>query len=894
MQKEEDLKGDYLKHYEVEIKAMNLILISIPNDIYNSLDACTTAKAMWQRVERLMRGNMLNKVDRETRFNNEFDQFVAAPGEALVSVYNRFAQLMNDLEQNGINFPPVTVNTKFLNCLQPKSLKYVTSVRLAKRLTEYIYDDLFDYLHQFEKLVIASRAKKLEKSHDPLALVAHTGSSSRIPSPYYVTHPSSVADYDDDYQGDAFQNNYEDPLTSAMMLLAQAITQHFSNLTNNRLRTSSNTKNQAIVQGDIINIHSRNSDNDVRNTRRSYVQEKISEANSVQNNVGNTQRTLQTTSSGSAANVQFYNYSEKGHYARNCLKPKVRDSKYFMEQMLLAKQDEAGVNLTDEQNDFLVADVSRIEEIEELSANICLMARIQPTNMESDEGPSYDSAFLGEVHQPSTSYVNQLFSKDNEEQKYPKQPKIINYTIGDDQIDSNIIFDEPNVEVNSGSVEHDNNVLELNKLEKLSRNAYKEDTEDILDDATKSQITMTNKMKDPIAIEKKQNVCTIDYKKLNALYEDFVPQKELSFGQKYFSSSFISSENQSNASSSSSPSETKPTVAPMPNTSPNKKKVVETNKNVIAPGMYRVKNTMKQETNTNKAKSALSSTGLKDASSVKRPSSRDSPLKNSVFHNTNKSLEKIEVYVKTDVASKNVVSNKKIVTNADVQNALKAKDVLCVSCAKNMLILCHDKCLANYKLNVHSKSRRAVFTTPRIVKSKSLDTTHVASKTRFSIKTAQSKSLVTTLVVSKTKIVVDTHPGVKNKVVQIVLWIVDSGCSKHMTGLGHHLFSVGQLCDGDLEVAFHTKTCYVRNLEGDYLLTGDRESNLYTISISDMAASSPVCLMSKATSTKSLLWHRRLSHLSFGTINDLTKHDLVDSLPKFKYSKDHFCLIYHV
>ncbi|GJT63208.1 integrase, catalytic region, zinc finger, CCHC-type containing protein [Tanacetum coccineum] len=126
-------------------------------------------------------------------------------------------------------------------------------------------------------------------------------------------------------------------------------------------------------------------------------------------------------------------------------------------------------------------------------------------------------------------------------------------------------------------------------------------------------------------------------------------------------------------------------------------------------------------------------------------------------------------------------------------------------------------------------------------------------------------------------------------VVQIVLWIVDSGCSKHMTGLGHNLFSIGQFCDGDLEVAFRCKTCYVHNLEGDDLLTGDHESNLYTISISDMAASSPVCLMSKATSTKSWLWHRRLSHLNFGTINDLTKLNLVDGLPKFKYGKDHLC-----
>ncbi|GJW02616.1 integrase, catalytic region, zinc finger, CCHC-type containing protein [Tanacetum coccineum] len=83
-------------------------------------------------------------------------------------------------------------------------------------------------------------------------------------------------------------------------------------------------------------------------------------------------------------------------------------------------------------------------------------------------------------------------------------------------------------------------------------------------------------------------------------------------------------------------------------------------------------------------------------------------------------------------------------------------------------------------------------------------------------------------------------------------------------GLRHNLLSVGQFYDGDLEVAFHSYTCYVWNLEGDDLRTGSRDSNLYTISISEMAASSLVYLMSKATSTKSWLWHRRLSHLNFG------------------------------
>ncbi|GKC65689.1 integrase, catalytic region, zinc finger, CCHC-type containing protein, partial [Tanacetum coccineum] len=393
LQEVEDLQGDDLLYYDAEMELMNMILLSIPNEIYNSVDSCKTAKEMWARVERLMRGTIQNQVDRETRFTNEFDQFVAEPGESLVSVYNRFAQLMNDLERNNMKFPTVSVNTKFLNSLQPEWLKYVTQVRLAKKLTVDSFDDLFDYLSQFEKLVNASRAKKLEKSHDPLALVAHTGSSSRNTSSYYVTHPSSVVDYDEEYEQDDVHNHSEDPLASAMLLLAKAITQNFSNPTNNRLRASSNTRNQAVVQGDRVNIQSRNSGNVGRNNRRAYVQEEVVEGMNATNETANVQRIVRTPTPGNTSTGQCYNCGGKGHYARNCPKPRVRDSKYFMEQMLLAKQDEAGVILTDEQNDFLFADASRMEEIEELSANICLMARIQPADQNSDDEPSYESAF---------------------------------------------------------------------------------------------------------------------------------------------------------------------------------------------------------------------------------------------------------------------------------------------------------------------------------------------------------------------------------------------------------------------------------------------------------------------------------------------------------------------
>nr|GFB88090.1 integrase, catalytic region, zinc finger, CCHC-type, peptidase aspartic, catalytic [Tanacetum cinerariifolium] len=70
-------------------------------------------------------------------------------------------------------------------------------------------------------------------------------------------------------------------------------------------------------------------------------------------------------------------------------------------------------------------------------------------------------------------------------------------------------------------------------------------------------------------------------------------------------------------------------------------------------------------------------------------------------------------------------------------------------------------------------------------------------------------------------------------------------------GLGHNLFSVGQFCDSDLEVAFRRNACFVRNLEGVDLLKGDRSTNLYTINLHQMASASPICLMARASSTKS-------------------------------------------
>nr|GEU55348.1 retrovirus-related Pol polyprotein from transposon TNT 1-94 [Tanacetum cinerariifolium] len=106
----------------------------------------------------------------------------------------------------------------------------------------------------------------------------------------------------------------------------------------------------------------------------------------------------------------------------------------------------------------------------------------------------------------------------------------------------------------------------------------------------------------------------------------------------------------------------------------------------------------------------------------------------------------------------------------------------------------------------------------------------------------------------------------------------------YVEGLGHNLFSVGQFCDSDLEVAFRQHTCFICNLDGVDLLTGSRGNNLYTLSLQDMMASSSIYLLSKASKTKSWLWHRRLMRVE--SVNE-KKYILmiVDDFSRFTWVK---------
>ncbi|GJU06457.1 retrovirus-related pol polyprotein from transposon TNT 1-94 [Tanacetum coccineum] len=233
-----------------------------------------------------------------------------------------------------------------------------------------------------------------------------------------------------------------------MMLLARAITQKFSTPTNNRLHTSSNTRNQAVIQNGRVDIQTKNAGYGGNGNKNAGRQNKNQAFNTgTENDESNriVQRVSSTKSNPGKKNVQCYNCNEKSHYARDCQKPRFRDAKYFREQMLLAMKDEAGSNLKDEENDFMFNNSYGDDTMEELTAVVIMMARIQSADDNSASEPSYDAKAVSEVN---------VSIRVHEHVNHVKRKAVIHIS-DNDQIDSNIIFDNPYMENNGGTSEHD-------------------------------------------------------------------------------------------------------------------------------------------------------------------------------------------------------------------------------------------------------------------------------------------------------------------------------------------------------------------------------------------------------------------------------------------------------
>nr|GFA02720.1 retrovirus-related Pol polyprotein from transposon TNT 1-94 [Tanacetum cinerariifolium] len=268
-----------------------------------------------------------------------------------------------------------------------------------------------------------------------------------------------------------------------------------------------------------------------------------------------------------------------------------------------------------------------------------------------------------------------------------------------------------------------------------------------------------------------------------------------------------------------------------------------------------------------------------------------------MLNNSQGKKQEVEDHRRNVKFSKNKMS---VIACNDSLNATTSNvNFVCVTCGKCVLNDNHDKCVLHYFNGVNSRTKM-----PMPVPISTREHKRIVNQ---SVATPSGAHLLQNPLTRNLNIQLGSYMSmlVRHVVGEIILFIVDSGCSKHMTrnlkhltnfvekflgtvkfgnyqiaqilgygdlvqgtvtikrvyyveGLNHNLFSVGQFCDVDLEVAFRKSTCYIRDLKGNDLLIA-------------------------------WLWHRRLSHLNFDTINLLSKNDIVVGLPKLKFIKDHLC-----
>ncbi|GJR00168.1 retrovirus-related pol polyprotein from transposon TNT 1-94 [Tanacetum coccineum] len=415
---------------------------------------------------------------------------------------------------------------------------------------------------------------------------------------------------------------------------------------------------------------------------------------------------------------------------------------------------------------------------------------------------------------------------------------------------------------------------------------------------------------------------------------------------------------------------------------PQKRNQAVRNTNVLKPGMFRIASTTAQNRtpqlphasrNTNPHMSK--SSGVIHTTSVSRPQLKSYQVKEKVVPNISQvkfTKKEVEDHHRISSISK---KTKSVTACNDSSNSRTSNvNAVCAECGKCVFNSNHDACVSRYLKDVNARTKK-----PHVVP---ISASKPKRKANKSVATPHKKTVASDTTIQKSKsyykkLYEDTNqewkwwiakrcpsgytwtqkplrtkkiwmPKIRKDdvssnisptidiIVQLILFIVDSGCTKHMTGnlkllcnfvekflgtvrfgndqfapilgygdliqgnvtikrvyyvegLNHNLFSVGQFCDADLEVAFRKSTCFVRDLQGNDLLTGSRGSDLYTISLQETTSSTPICFMAKASPTQAWLWHRRLSHLNFDYITLLSKKEVVNGLPKLKYVKDQLC-----
>ncbi|GKA44812.1 hypothetical protein Tco_0737608 [Tanacetum coccineum] len=255
-------------------------------------------------------------------------------------------------------------------------------------------------------------------------------------------------------------------------------------------------------------------------------------------------------------------------------------------------------------------------------------------------------------------------------------------------------------------------------------------------------------------------------------------------------------------------------------------------------------------------KPMLSSTGIKPSTSASGSQPSGNTKKDKIQQTPSSTLKnKVEAHprkVKSSLKNKNSVVEPKGTATVQHSKLNANSELKCVKCNGCMLSDNHDLCVLDFINNVNARVK-----SKSVKKSLKRKVWKLTGKVFTNIgyiwrptENETPKPVVTLVYSRKPRKSKANVPISKSKVVQIIRNVMISRVY-YIEGLGYNLFSVGQFCNSNLEDALPQHTYFIRNLEGVDLLTRSRGNNLYTLSLGDMMASSHICLLSKASKTKS-------------------------------------------
>ncbi|GJY95790.1 retrovirus-related pol polyprotein from transposon TNT 1-94, partial [Tanacetum coccineum] len=782
-------------HFESEKEAIHLILTGIGDEIYSTVDAYVKTNLFW-----------------------EFGQFTSHDGETIESYYTRFYKMMNEMIRNNLIVATMQVNVQFLQQLQPEWSRFVTIVKQQHKLDEVSYHKLFDILKQYQKEVNELRAERMAKNANPLALVAtaHTLQDTYYQSskPQKLYAPASKASLP---TGSHATTRYKD-MQKNLALIAKYFKKIYKP-TNNNLRTSSNTRNKNV---DTTPRYKNDNQTGQFGNQRAV------------NVVG-----ARETVGGPVvqqSGIQCFNCKEFGHYAKECRKPKwVKDSTYHKEKMLLCKQAEKDSGTDSEpleqvqydtDDNVSANDIQHFEQSESIS-NTCVVE---------------DKRVIDNVipdHRIDLKYVESLEDEIDE--------------LESDKAEFSNMYDMLLQECVSNDImcsylQSSSDLDEITELQTFY-SSKSQGMWTVLHKAFGKQTDFVKQLKnDTVCKEKASNVFRkereqyFEIQDLKAQLQDknIAIRKPTPFSDSLERTNFAKKKSVSKTNESEGLS--KPvTLQNLPQTATQAVR----NTNVIKPGMYQITSSTTQtrapqltQTSRNTNPHVSTSTGVAHRTNVSRPQPRSNQMKYKVLPNTSQvkfKKTKVEDHPRISCISKQTKSE--TACNDSLNSRTSNVNAVCATCGKCVFNLNHDACVCKFLNNVNARTKN-----PNVVP----------------ISTRKPKSQANKSVANPIENVA--------LIVQLILFIVDLGSTKHITGnlsllcnfvekylgtvrfgtdqialilgygdlvqgniminrvyyvegLNHSLFSVGQFCDVDLEVAFRKSTCFVRDLQGNNLLT---------------------------------------------------------------------------